>query len=79
MGGKSEVPDRAREVFLKARDSGDEDVEEHGKNLKGQSWQVTERVVGRQKAGKHRKATSWWSSDVKEAVKRKSGYTERLE
>ena len=27
--------------------------------------------MGRQSFGKHRKATSWWSSDVKEAVKRK--------
>ena len=29
---------------------------------------VTERVAGRHRAGKHRKVTSWWSNDVKEAV-----------
>ena len=28
-------------------------------------------VVGRQRLGKHRKATSWWSSDMKEMMKRK--------
>ena len=32
---------------------------------------VTERVVGRQRAGNHKKATSWLSNDVREAVKRK--------
>ena len=40
------------------------------KEFKGAILEVTERVVGRQSFGKHRKATSWWSSDVKEAVKR---------
>ena len=57
--------------FEKASDCGGEDVEEAWKEFKGAVLGVTERVVGRQRVGKHRKVTSWWSSDVKEAVKRK--------
>ena len=64
-------------LFEKASDRVGEDVEEVWKEFKGAILEVTERVVGRQSFGKHRKATSWWSSDVKEAVKRKKGYTER--
>ena len=57
-------------LFEKASDCGGE-VEEAWKEFKGAILAVTERVVGRQRAGKHRKATSRWSSDVKKAVKRK--------
>ncbi len=48
-----------------------EDVEEKWKEFKWAIRAVTERVVGRQRSGRHRKATGWWSNDVKEAVKRK--------
>ena len=58
-------------LFEKASDRVGEDVEEVWKDFKGAILEVTERVVGRQSFGKHRKATSWWSSDVKEVVKRK--------
>ena len=58
-------------LFEKASDRMGEDVEEVWKEFKRAILEVTERVVGRQRLGKHRKATSWWSSDVKEAVKRK--------
>ena len=58
-------------LFEKASDRVGEDVEEVWKEFKGAILEVTERIVGRQSFGKHRKATSWWSSDVKEEVKRK--------
>ena len=57
--------------FEKASDCWGKDVEEAWKEFKGAILAVTERVVGRQRVSKHRKATSWWSSDVKETVKRK--------
>ena len=63
-------------MFEKARDHLSEDVEVAMKEFKGAILAVIESVVGRQRAGKHRKATSW-SNDVKEAVKRKRGYTGR--
>ena len=51
--------------------AGGEDVEEAWKEFKWAILAVTERVAGRHRAGKHRKATSWWNNDVKEAVKKK--------
>ena len=59
-------------LFEKASDRVGEEV---WKEFKWAILEVTERVVGRQSLGrqsfgKHRKATSWWSSDVKETVKR---------
>ena len=60
-------------MFEKTSDHMGEDVEVAWKEFKGAILAVTESVVCRQRAGKHRKATSWWSSDVKEAVKREKG------
>ena len=59
-------------MLEKASDHLSEDVEVAWKEFKGAILVVIESVVGRQRAGKHRKATSW-SNDVKEAVKRKNG------
>ena len=58
-------------LFEKASDCVGEDVGEVWKEFKGAILEVTERAVGRQRLGKHRKATSWWSSDMKEVMKRK--------
>ena len=59
-----------KKLFEKASSCLMEYVEEVWKEFKWAILAVTERVVGRQKLSKHRKATSWWNNDVKEAVKR---------
>ena len=57
-------------LYEEASGCGGEDVEEAWKEFQWPILAVTERVAGRRRAGKHRKATSWWSNDVKEAVKK---------
>ena len=54
-----------KKLFEKASNHLIEDAEEVWKVFKGAILAVAERVVGRQKAGRHRKSTSWWSNDVK--------------
>lgn len=39
---------------------------------------MTERLTGRQRSSNYRKAASWWSKAIKEAVKRKKDCTRRL-
>ena len=60
-----------KKLFEEASNRLIDDAEEVWKVFKEAILAVTERVVGRQKAGRQRKTTSWWSNDVKEAVKRK--------
>ena len=70
-GVRERFPTELGKFFEKATDCGGEDVEGAWNEFKRAVLAVTEWVVGRQRAGKHRKATSWWSSDVKKAVKSK--------
>ena len=61
-----------KKLFEEASNRLIKDAEEVWKVFKGAILAVSERiVVARQKAGRHRKTTSWWNNDVKEAVKRK--------
>ena len=70
MGGKSEVQTELGKIFENTSGHLSEDVEMAWKEFKWAIRAVTESVVGRQRPGKHRKAISWWSNDVQEAVKR---------
>ena len=57
--------------FKEANEKSGDDIEKAWKEFRFAVIEVAQRVVGRSRNKRQRKATAWWSEEVKEAVKRK--------